>query len=116
VYAIAPGEGNGLLLGADQGLILFDGSQSFQWLINLGDEVMKDIQVTALSRDRRGELWVGTAGDGLFHFDGNTWERFDTARGMPTNNIRKVFTDSQGAVWVAAVTGQGGGALVRFMP
>lgn len=116
VNAIVPAEGDDLLLGSDRGLILFDGSQSYQWLINLGDEVVNDIQVTALAWDKRGELWVGTAEDGLFHYDGRTWERFDTARGMPTNSIRRILTDHLGAVWVAATTGQGGGALVRFMP
>ncbi|MBE0698197.1 MAG: hypothetical protein IH586_14865 [Anaerolineaceae bacterium] len=116
INAIAQSEGNTLLLGSDQGLIVFDDGQSFQWLINLGGEVLKDTQITTLARDRRGDLWVGTANEGLFHFDGHTWVVFNTSWGMPTNNIRKIFVDHLGAVWVAATTGLGGGALVRFMP
>jgi ligand-binding sensor domain-containing protein len=116
INAIARGEGDSLLLGSEKGLIVYQDGQSYQWLINLGDEVLADTSVTALARDKRGDLWVGTASEGLFHFDGHTWELFNTARGMPTNSIRKVFADHLGAVWVAAITGQGGGALVRFMP
>ena len=116
VNAIALDVEDRLLLGSDQGLIVFDGSQGFQWLINLDNMVMKDLQVTTVSRDRRGDLWVGTGQDGLFHYDGLAWERFDTSRGMPTNTIRKIFADHLGAVWVAATTGQGGGALMRFKP
>lgn len=113
---IAQDKRGGLLLGTDQGLLLFDGSQSYQWLVNLNGKLHRDLQVTALSVDKRGDLWVGTAHDGLFHYDYQAWEQFDTARGMPTNSIRAIFTDQLGAVWVASTTGQGGGALVRFMP
>jgi ligand-binding sensor domain-containing protein len=116
INAIASDQGDGLLLGSDQGLILFDGHQTYQWIINLGEKIYINTRVTTLSRDHRGDLWVGTEKDGLFHYDGSTWELFDTARGMPTNNIRVIFTDHLGAVWIAATTGQGGGALVRFVP
>jgi len=115
VNDIARDKEDGLLLGTDEGLVLYDGSQSFQWMITLDGRIIKDLQVTALSVDRRGDLWVGTAQDGLFHYDRQTWEQFDTTRGMPTNTIRTIFTDRLGAVWVAATTGQGGGGLVRFM-
>lgn len=116
VNAIALDLEDRLLLGSDQGLIVFDGSQGFQWLINLDTLVLKDLQVTAVSQDKRGDLWVGTRENGLFHYTGLAWERFDTSRGMPTNTIRTVFIDHLGAVWVAATTGQGGGALMRYKP
>jgi ligand-binding sensor domain-containing protein len=95
VNDIARDKEDGLLLGTDEGLVLYDGSQSFQWMITLDGRIIKDLQVTALSVDRRGDLWVGTAQDGLFHYDRQTWEQFDTTRGMPTNTIRTIFTDRQ---------------------
>jgi ligand-binding sensor domain-containing protein len=116
INAINSDKAEGLLLGTDQGLIRFVNGQSFQWIINLGNEVVISPKVTSIAWDLVGHLWVGTDGDGLFHFDGERWERFDTARGMPTNHIRKILTDRTGAVWILSATGKGGGALVRYMP
>ncbi len=116
INAIAPNKDGGLLLGTDQGLVIFDGKQSFVWLINLGDEVLSNVNVTSITWDGNGHLWVGTDGHGLLHYDGNHWEQFNTANGLPTNKVRKVYTDRLGTVWIAAVTGEGGGALVRYVP
>jgi ligand-binding sensor domain-containing protein len=116
VNAIIQNPAGGLLLGTDQGLVRFDGGQSYQWIINLGEEVVMNPRVTTLSWDLQGHLWIGTFDQGLFHFDGSRWEQFDTTRGMPANHIRKIYTDRLGAVWIAAVTGPDGGALMRYMP
>jgi ligand-binding sensor domain-containing protein len=116
INAIETDKSEGLLLGTDQGLIRFVNGQSFQWILNLGNEVVTNPRVTSITWDLVGHLWVGTDGDGLFHFDGAQWERFDTARGMPTNLIRKVFTDRTGTVWILSATGKGGGALIRYLP
>jgi ligand-binding sensor domain-containing protein len=116
INAIAADKPGGLLLGTNQGLIRYIDGQSYQWLLNLGGEVITSVRVTTISWDLAGHLWVGTDGDGLFHYDGKQWERFDTTSGMPTNRIRKVFTDSTGTVWIVAATGKGGGALVRYTP
>jgi ligand-binding sensor domain-containing protein len=85
-------------------------------MIVLGEEIISDPQVTAITFGTNGHLWVGTDGDGLFQFDGNRWERFDTANGLPTNRIRTLFIDRHGEMWIALTTGEGGGALVRYMP
>jgi ligand-binding sensor domain-containing protein len=106
----------GLLLGTDQGLVRFDGSQSYLWMINLGNDVVLAPKVTAISWDGEKNLWVGTNGDGLFRYDGKKWEKFSTANGLPTDNIRVILKDHQGSLWIATVTGDGGGALVRYVP
>jgi ligand-binding sensor domain-containing protein len=116
VHAIAAGPEGGLLLGTDQGLVRYDGSQSYLWLINLGEEVVRQPAVTSIAHDFRGRLWVGTNGHGLFRYYNRHWEQFDTATGLPTNIIRALAVDSYGEIWIAAVTGEGGGALVRYMP
>jgi ligand-binding sensor domain-containing protein len=107
---------NGLLLGTDQGLIRYANGQSYQWMLNIGNDVITDTRVTSAAWDLTGHLWVGTDGDGLFHFDGKQWERFDTSRGMPTNRIQKILTDRTGTLWILAATGKGGGAIVRYTP
>ncbi len=116
VNAILPDTGGALLLGTDYGLVRLEGKQSYLWIINLGDDVVINPTVTSMARDKNNHLWVGTEGDGLFLYDGQTWEQFNTARGLPANSIRKVFTDRTGTVWIIAAAGQSGGALVRFIP
>lgn len=116
INTIARDRGDGLLLGTDAGLVRYDGGQSFVWMINLGEEVITNPHVSAITWSTNGHLWVGTDGDGLFRFDGRRWERFTTANGLPTNKVRALFTDSFGAVWIALTTGESGGALARYMP
>jgi len=116
VNAILEDPGGKLLFGTDQGLIRYDGSQVYQWVINLENTVKMNPVVTALSWDLNGHLWVGTQSDGLFYNNGKGWRQFDTTDGIPTNQIRKIYTDRFGAVWIAAVSGPDGGALMRYMP
>lgn len=116
VNAMITEENGGLLLGTDYGLLRFEDEQSYVWIINLGDRVVMNPVVTSLARDKNNGLWVGTEADGLFLFDGHTWEQFNTARGLPADSIRKVFTDQSGAVWIIVATSRSGGALVRFIP
>jgi len=116
IKSIASNRDGGLLLGTDDGLIHFDGNQSYLWIINLGEEVLIHPRVTSIAWDRSGQLWMGTNGDGLFRFDGKRWDRFSTVSGLPSDYVRKVYTDQTGAVWAAVVTGKGGGALVRYVP
>jgi len=116
IYTIAGHPDGGLLLGTDQGLVRFDGGQSYLWIINLGREVVANSPVTSITWDGDGGLWVGTAGNGLFKFDGKKWEQFNTSNGLPTNQVRRLLTDRLGEVWMITTTGEGGGALVRYMP
>lgn len=115
IHAISVDPDGALLLGTNRGLVRYDGNQSYLWIINLGKETVTDAPVTSITRDGAGSLWVGTAGKGLFKFDGKDWEQFNTSNGLPTNNVRKLITDRLGEVWIIAATDEGG-ALIRYMP
>ncbi len=116
VHSIVPDPSGGLLLGTDEGLVRYKDNQSFFWIINLGQESVLAPHVTTIATDRQNHLWVGSAGQGLFHYDGIRWERFTTANGLPSNTIQKVYVDHLGSVWISTITGTGGGALVRYVP
>jgi ligand-binding sensor domain-containing protein len=105
-----------LLLGTDQGLIRYDGNQSFLWMINLGDEMLISPKVTSIAWDGNGQLWVGTDGNGLLHYNGQNWEQYNSASGLPTERVRKVLSDRLGTIWIASGTGEGGGALIHYVP
>ncbi len=61
-------------------------------------------QVTALARDGRGYLWVGTLG-GLARYNGDTFAVFGVREGLPANRIRALMTDSWGRLWVGTGAG-----------
>lgn len=68
--------GDGLLVGTDHGLWYHCNAPIDDETV-CSDTLLKDgIVVTALATDPDG-LWVGTYGDGLFYYDGNSWrERY----------------------------------------
>lgn len=116
VYAMLESDDGDLLLGTEHGLIRYQDGQSYQWVINLGDEVVIDPVVTALAYDGDGDLWVGTQEQGLYHFTGQRWERVDITVGLPSERIVEITTDNFGGVWIVAAAGHGGGGLLHYMP
>ena len=52
-----------------------------------------------------GDLWIGTAGDGLLHWDGEQLDIFDTSQGLISNNVESLFMDSRGVLWACTMEG-----------
>jgi signal transduction histidine kinase/DNA-binding response OmpR family regulator/ligand-binding sensor domain-containing protein len=71
------------------------------------DEGLKTA-VNKLFQDRDGFLWVGTS-NGLFRYDGDQFERFGTAEGLPASAIRDVHHSQDGTLWIVT-----SGGLARF--
>lgn len=64
--------------------------------------------VTALFRDSRGYLWVGTA-TGLSRFDGSFFVSYSRRDGLPSETTRDILEDHTGAMWFST-----DGGLVRM--
>jgi ligand-binding sensor domain-containing protein len=64
------------------------------------------LRPTALHEDRQGGLWIATAANGLFHFDGREIIQADTSIKV----IECIAEDREGNIWV----GTGGGGLNRI--
>ncbi|MFD2787452.1 hybrid sensor histidine kinase/response regulator [Hymenobacter rubripertinctus] len=61
------------------------------------------VAITALSQHRNGDLWVGTALDGVYRLPADSArpaEHFTTANGLLHNTIYALTTDSAGQVWM----------------
>lgn len=116
INTIQSGPDGTLYIGTNRGLVRYQNGQSFLWMINLGNQMVVDSDVTSIAWDGSGHLWLGTANQGLFQYDGKKWNQYNTFSGLPANRIRKIITDRLGAIWVVTSTGEGGGALVRFVP
>lgn len=63
---------------------------------------------TALLEDRTGAVWIGTASQGLFRFDGLGFQSVPTSHPY----ISSLLQDREGNIWV----GTGGGGLDRIQP
>jgi PAS domain S-box-containing protein len=68
--------------------------------------------VWSMTEDSEGAVWVcgNTSGMARVAKDGSVL-RFDTTTGLPVNDVRFVFEDRQGVLWV----GTSGGGLVRLI-
>ncbi len=71
---------------------------------------MPDNNVTGVQQGTDGYLWVATLG-GLVRFDGAHFEEFSTIHlpKVPSLNVRKIFLDKSGQLWLAMDRG----ALIR---
>lgn len=69
--------------------------------------------VRSLLKDRKGKIWVGTFGGGLFLYSSGMKliRKFDTFAGFPSNTVNQISEDTRRNIWIA--TGDG---LVRFAP
>lgn len=78
-------------------------SYNFRQLSN--SEGLSQSQVLCMTQDKRGFLWIGTAGGGLNRFDGQQFKVYTTYDGLPDDNIWTVFCDSKNRIWLGTSTG-----------
>jgi len=66
-------------------------------------------EFNGLAVDKEGILWCASAHDGIFKYDGNSWQQFTTADGLINNGIKGVTVDSRNRKWFAST---GGGLIM----
>ena len=60
-----------------------------------------NVEVTGITIDKHGNVWVSTINNGALRYDGKSWQVFRTKDGLISNEISQVFQDSQGRLWFA---------------
>jgi signal transduction histidine kinase/ligand-binding sensor domain-containing protein len=63
------------------------------------------VTVFSLRFDRDGNLWVGTANDGVFRVHGNAVDHYERTKGLSGDYVRAFFEDRGGIVWAATNNG-----------
>jgi signal transduction histidine kinase/ligand-binding sensor domain-containing protein len=72
-----------------------------------------DNRIRTIYKDKRGNLWAGSASKGLFLFkpDGEIIKIYDKTNGLPDNTIHAIVEDNQGNIWISTNNG-----ISRFNP
>lgn len=83
------------------GLCRFDGS-SWTTFTTVGTLTLSD--VTALSEDAAGTLWVGSD-TGVARFDGRSWRSYTTSDGLVGNMVLALVLDRNGNRWIGTQSG-----------
>ncbi len=105
VRTIFIGSDGRILIGTENGIYeCVDGTVTESAVIN---GQLEDKIVQAISIDRRGRLWVGTFGKGVYVFDtkGHKIASFMLDNGFPSNAVNALKCDSRGLMWVATRSG-----------
>jgi signal transduction histidine kinase/ligand-binding sensor domain-containing protein len=63
------------------------------------------LPAATLLADSHSSLWIGTKSQGLYRLQAGQLERFDTADGLSSNNIRRILEDREGDIWVVTDRG-----------
>jgi ligand-binding sensor domain-containing protein len=53
---------------------------------------------TAIAVDKNNNVWCGT-NNGIFRFDGQSWQSYTTKDNLTNNDVRSLFTDNLGDIW-----------------
>jgi ligand-binding sensor domain-containing protein/serine phosphatase RsbU (regulator of sigma subunit) len=92
---------DGIIYCASQkGLTIFD-KQKYTLL---NKDSFQDISVWSLEIDRLKNIWCATV-DGLLIYDGSSFHRYDTSKGLPHNYCNDITFDSEGNAWLATDKG-----------
>jgi ligand-binding sensor domain-containing protein len=61
--------------------------------------------LSSLAVDRFDRVWVGTWGAGVWVFDGESWQGYNTGDGLLSDHVRAVAVDPRGHPWVGTDKG-----------
>jgi ligand-binding sensor domain-containing protein/signal transduction histidine kinase len=71
---------------------------------------LKSGVINCMLQDKSGNLWIGTAGDGVSRYDGKSFTHYTEKEGLSHNFIFSMLEDQNGNLWFGTV----GGGVTRF--
>lgn len=100
-----------LLIGTDNGLARLVGGRAIK-IRSVGDVSVTTIATIPTSADAAtGSIWVGTAGQGVFHYNGLAWVPLPPEN-LPDPHITALLVDHDATVWI----GGANGGLIQHTP
>ena len=71
------------------------------------DQGMSSSYIRCIIKDKNGNLWFGTNGNGLSKYDGKSFMHYTQKNGLSNNTVLSLIEDSKGNIWIGT---EGGGA------
>jgi ligand-binding sensor domain-containing protein/serine phosphatase RsbU (regulator of sigma subunit) len=92
-----------LLIGTNSAFIsVLEDNEITNYPINPDNQV---VNVNMFATDQNSQLWFSTAGNGVYHFDGNTCYNLNSTDGLLSNYCNGLSFDNNGLIWVTHYTG-----------
>lgn len=85
-----------ILVGTYSGLDLIAKDKGGSYTIRT---LLPDVTVKCLLRDPRGILWIGTWGNGIYRYDGITFENYSGHEHYPIKKVSCLYADREGNLW-----------------
>lgn len=98
---ICPDSEGFLWFGGYTGLYRYDGTEFKKYLMD-----GRALPVNQIVQDKKGNLWIGTNGEGIYRFDGKEFTEYqlnDEEQGAFV--INKLYLDTEGTVWIGTKAG-----------
>lgn len=95
VSAITEAKDGNLWFGGMKGITCFDGSQFQVLAIKEHQSIIPRPYIQDIREDEQGNIWVAAFGGGVSCYDGANWRVFTSADGLPGDNARSIYLDSE---------------------
>jgi ligand-binding sensor domain-containing protein len=59
----------------------------------------------SLLEDKKGNLWFGSIGSGVYYYDGTSFRNFTTDDGLLNNDVVSIYEDEKGNIWFGVFGG-----------
>lgn len=108
IWALAQDASGFLWIGADAGLLRFDGARFVSWDA-LGGPALQPGAIQALSVSRDGSLWTAHADGGVSRIQRGQISFYNSEDGLSDGTVTSLLQDTDGVMWAS-----GSGGVHRF--
>ena len=102
INCLLPSGSRDLWIGTDNGIVRWNGAELSSTGLPTG---LNGFQALAMTRDRDGNLWVGTDSRGLLRLNSESVASLDEPREGPPQAVTAVFEDREGNLWTGGASG-----------
>ncbi len=98
-------DGNILWIATNEGLVKFDKQTEKTIYYTAENSGLSDNHLRTISKDKEGNLWIGTQFKGINKFIGSTFESYDSNNSglISDQHCRSIVTDESGNLWIGSL-------------